>query len=317
MNFRGKFLRLFNKVYTRELSAIVKYYDKNPFCKKNAPKIIVSALDGSKTTCGLADRLKGMLSAYAYAKATGVDFVIRHKIPFDLSMFLVPNKYDWKCKDEQVSMNVYDSRPFVLYNNTNPEKLQKLDGSKQYHFYSNVNFIPYINKLFGTEFSFHELYNELFKPSDMLMNEVRKFQPDNADYISISFRFTQLMGDFKDVVGQELDDDKKKVLIAKCHNLIERIYNEHDQKYMVLVTADSQRFIDTLGGIPYVFTLPGKIGHIGHESGMETHLKTFLDFYMISQAKKVYMGYSGRMWKSQFAQSAAETTGVPYQAIQF
>ena len=84
-----------------------------------------------------------------------------------------------------------------------------------------------------------------------------------------------------------------------------------------MVTSDSQKFIESVQDIDFVFTIQGSIGHIGFSSGESIALKTCEDFYMISQARKVYMAYSEDMYRSCFARDAAKTTDVCYEELFF
>lgn len=127
----------------------------------------------------------------------------------------------------------------------------------------------------------------------------------------------QLMGDFKDVCGSVLDDNGQKDLATRCLAFIERIHKAHPETKNVLITTDSMKFAEEAKKMNYVFVVPGKIGHIGYSDDYEVHLKMIIDFLLISKAKKAYMGYSGEMYKSHFAESAAEITGIPYENIHF
>ena len=72
--------------------------------------------------------------------------------------------------------------------------------------------------------------------------------------------------------------------------------------------------------LPYVHVRPGPIGHVGHPDEKmqdEVNMKTFLDFYMISMADKVYLGISGEMYNSNYARTAALIGGRSFEIIRY
>lgn len=287
--------------------------------EKTPSPLQVYSLD-SRTTyaCGFADRLRGMITTYAYAKATGLPFRIDHRLPFQLEEFLVPNQIDWRTKPEELSYNLLHANPIVMLDYTKGERLLKLSKNRQHHYYSNINAIALINKHYGTHFTYSQLYDELFKPSELLSDAMQPYEKYIQEgYISISFRFLQLMGDLVDVCGKTLSEEEQQKLTTKCIEFVENMHAQHSDIKHILVTTDSIKFLNAVNQLPYVFIIPGRIGQIAFRSDSEINLKMFLDFSLISKAKKAYMAYTGDMYKSHFAQSAAETTGIPFESIGF
>lgn len=292
---------------------LVKRYNIFPL-NKGGNNIVVAASNGS----GLADRLRGMISVYAYAKVTNKKFFIEHENPFKLYDYLEPNCYNWRDEKSEITHNIFYAKPIVFTDHATPNFLFEKKIKKQEHIYTNVNILNLLNKKFKTSFTYHDLYQELFKPSERLKQAYMKYiDKINDGYISVSFRFLQLMGDFKDGIGEVLPHKEQMELLEKCKCFLISLKNNHADIKNILVTSDSQRLIDYISDIDFVFTIDGKIGHIQYNHSDDVILKTFLDFYMISQAKKVYMAYSGQMYKSKFSQSAAETTGVPFESVNF
>lgn len=288
--------------------------------KEEAPAPLqVYSLD-SRTTyaCGFADRLRGMITTYAYAKATGLPFRIDHRLPFQLEEFLLPNQVDWRTNPNELSYNLLHANPIVMLDFTKGERLVKLSKKRQHHFYSNINAIALINNHYGTNFTYSQLYTELFRPSNLLKEAMAPYEKFIQEgYISISFRFLQLMGDLVDVCGKTLPENEQQKLTAKCIRFVEDMHAKNSNINHILVTTDSMKFLDAVNQLPYVFVIPGRIGQIAFKSDNEINLKMFLDFFMISKAKKAYMAYTGDMYKSHFAQSAAETTDIPFESIGF
>lgn len=306
-----------SNIFIEERSLIRKYY-KYSKEQHGLRSLAIFSLDGKDYTNGFADRLRGMITVYAYAKATGTPFRIEHKIPFQLQDYLQPNVVNWIFKENEKTYNLKYANPIVMFDHTKGSRFRWLPKNRQYHFYCNINAITLINKYYHTSFTYSQLFHELFKPSQALLDSIAPFDKyRKASYISISFRFMQLMGDLKDEWGKTLNQSEQSKYIKNCLSFIETIHNKNLNVTYVLVTSDSKTFMNHVKTLPYVFTLPGEIGHIGHSCSDAINMKMFLDFYMISQAKKAYMGYTGEMYKSNFAKSAAATTGIPYEAIHF
>lgn len=89
---------------------------------------------------------------------------------------------------------------------------------------------------------------------------------------------------------------------------------EQNQK-TILVTSDSQTFIDAVSKLDFVYVVPGKIGHIGYLQGCEIVEKMLLDFYLISQADHVYSAQSGEMYGGAFANSPLCLITPPIQQL--
>ena len=124
-----------------------------------------------------------------------------------------------------------------------------------------------------------------------------------------------LMGDFKDCRGEVLSDDEKSDLLARSLSVIGQLHEKENKT--ILVTSDSQTFLDKASTLDYVYIAPGKTGHIGFSQGQDIYDKVFLDFFLISRAEHVYMAYSGKMYRSNFAKTAVRTNYVPYDEIEF
>ena len=292
---------------------------KYKFKKEKILPCVIFSLDGTLFNNGLVDRLRGLVNSYAYAKANNIDFRIEHKVPFHLEEFIQPNKYNWTLKPSEKSYNLRYASPISMLDNPNEDgkRLLSLSKSRQYHFYTNTGrIISLMNKERGKSYSISELYNELFIPTEKLQTQIdihKKVLGDN--YISISFRFMQLLGDLIDIHGETLCEEKQIQLIKLCKEQIIKLKQREPEVEKILVTSDSQKFIDKVADIPYVYIIPGEIGHIGHMGG-NIFLKTFLDLYMISYAKKVYLCVGEGMYKSNYARFAAQTQNKPFEIIE-
>lgn len=301
-----------------EVELIRKMY-KLKFVKEEVPPIALFCLDNRTTNYGFADRLRGMVSCYAYAKAVDIPFRIEHIDPFDLSEYFIPNSYDWQLKQGEKSYNLLYSNPVYFVQNI-PDilsmRLFKKSKKRQHHLYTNTGYIKEVNNKYNKNYVFGNLFTELFKPSVMLEKLIDKQKLHiNGNYVSVSFRFMQLMGDFKDSWGETLSEEDRNDLLNKSLTLVKSLY-EQEQK-TIFVTSDSQTFLDVVSKLDFVYVIPGEIGHIGYSQNRGVTEKMFLDFCMISQADHVYMAHSGKMYRSNFAKTAAMSSNTPYTEISY
>lgn len=282
---------------------------------------IVHTCNGFTWSGGLADRLKGIVSAYEWCKRHDRPFKINFCEPFNLQDYLVPNEYDWLPND--VSYEGRNVHPIICLMEPRTGKYladkwndifdkwmgkETQDMSMQYHIYTNV---------YCSDCNFSHLFNTLFKPCDRLQKELaHHFDLIGEKYISISFRFTTLLGDFTDCTGSPLDTDRKEKLILDSLNAIVEISHKAPKHDMILVTADSQTFLNRIK-YPDVYVVPGELGHIDYDHSDDVNMKTFLDFFMISKAEAVYLAKGPGMYNSAFAKTAAMVNDKPFEIFEY
>ena len=85
----------------------------------------------------------------------------------------------------------------------------------------------------------------------------------------------------------------------------------------MLVTADSTKFLQAAKSLPFVYIIKGEIGHINFVYSDEVNMKTFLDFFMIANAKKVYLAKSEGMYNSDFARRASMVYDKPFEIVEY
>jgi hypothetical protein len=125
------------------------------------------------------------------------------------------------------------------------------------------------------------------------------------------------LGDFQepDITFPVLPDNEKKNLVHKCLVLLEKIYKENDYG-KVLVTSDSASFLEEAKRLDFVYVIPGKISHIdSRHTDYKTHLKLFLDYFMLSFSKKIYLVVEDGMYMSGFSYRVALHNNIPFIAI--
>ncbi|MDE5935044.1 MAG: hypothetical protein K2G95_04655, partial [Muribaculaceae bacterium] len=143
-----------------------------------------------------------------------------------------------------------------------------------------------------------------------------------GDYCAAVFRFQNLLGDFHEYRYKELAGEKEKeALVVKCLDAVSELKKRHGDKAL-LVTSDSAAFLQRVSQIEGVHIIPGKLIHIDQvsgevdgDTGREVYMKSFLDFYMLSEAQKIYRIGTSYMYPSEFPVYAAKVNGIPFESI--
>lgn len=301
------------------------------YCDKSIPnsqqKIIVYINNGWTWHAGLCDRLRAITALFDWCKKNNRKYRIKFIHPFCLQDYLIPNEYDWLLNDSDLSYNLKFSLPVRMMYGPDVERL-RLSG----HLY------PLVNKWMDDRFAvdkqqihvytnlftdssldnFGKSFNELFKPVPKLHEQICfHLEKMGGKYISISYRFTTLLGDFEDCTTVVLSSEARSKLIDECLRAVEIIRKYAPLHERVLVTSDSPTFIEKVKQLPDVYVIPGKIGHIDYQHSDDVNMKTFLDFFLISKAEKVYLARSGQMYRSAFAKTAAMANGRPFEMFEF
>ena len=239
-----------------------------------------------------------MFSTYYYCLKEGIDFKVVWPYPFHLQDYLEPNQVKWLIDGKAISHNKNEVafRFFNSYSlmNNNETSFLKIMNTKKHeiHVYSNITL---------HEEMYHIFFNDLFKPSKML-SDALQYNTDKigGKYISVSFRFIGILGDFKDTyLKKELGAEEKEKYISKCLDVICRLKTKHPNVPKILVTSDSRVFLEKASSLAYVYIIPGTVVHIdGVNKNMEQNdLKVFLDMLMISKAECCYSYSYGKMFK--------------------
>jgi hypothetical protein len=76
----------------------------------------------------------------------------------------------------------------------------------------------------------------------------------------------------------------------------------------VLVTSGSSTFLGKIQDLDNVYTIPGKVVHIDSVTNekQEVYLKSFVDFFTLSPAQKVYNIGTSIMYRTDFPAYAAK-----------
>lgn len=290
-------------------------------------RVVISIHDGKYTTGGLTDRLRGIVSTYMVCKQLDVPFRIHFVSPFNLTDYLLPNEYDWRIASEDVVFDnevaehlVIDVLDDTRYQMMKVHELtrKRIEGmrKRQLHFYSN-NHSCYA---FG---NYGELFNELFKPSQLLqdaIDEQKKHLGD--DYISLSLRFQQLLGDFQDHPDSiSLSSEEQEKLIQKCIDKVEAIHDAVAKGRKILIASDSIRFLERVKSLDYAYVIAGNVMHIDYcdssRENKDAYMKLFMDMFLIADASEIYLLKTGKMFASGFPYAASLLKKKPFKMIEF
>lgn len=308
-------------VLWREPKMVCRYYLNSDTCKEkdSCSHKNIFMVDGRVGHGGMFDRLKGAISVYAISKIHQKDFRIHFSYPFELQKYLEPNKYDWRIDKGDIQYSFPHSRPLFLYGECYaPQRLFK-NRKCEAHFYYGYDSLDIINVRYGTNYEWGQLYRELFKPTPYLQQYINYYQKDiGSDYIAIHTRFLNLLGDkVETTINPELPSSERMMLMEQIRDKIFGLAKQNDNM-RVMLASDSMTFIDYMKKeMKDVYVIPGTVKHIdtaGHTDDTE-NLKMFLDYYMISGAKRVCSVLSEGMWPSAFPEYAAKISGSEFERI--
>jgi hypothetical protein len=266
---------------------------------------------------GFADRMKGIVSLYHFCLCKEIPFKINYAYPFCLSDFLQPNKYDWQINEKMISFHRKEAKLMFLYGKNKVKRLFCLNTSKQIHAFFNTDIVEQLNAEFHTDYTWGQLFGQLFKPAEILQSEInRHLKIINGNYICAVFRFQNLFGDFQEYKCQPLNETEQNILIQKClKSLLELQEEENSRK--ILVTSDSAKFLTAVAELENIFAFPAKVVHIDctENEQYNVYMKSFLDFYLISNAEKVFCVGTKEMYPSEFPMYAAKINDIPFERI--
>jgi hypothetical protein len=298
-----------------------EYYRSGEVLPAGYPKTVVYMADGRAFSGGLADRLRGIVSTYKLCKELNIAFKIHFTSPFFLKDFLLSAGYDWHISPGEICYNWKQARPCFIYTGNNSMERQAFwarhffrERYKQVHVYTNM---VIADKEYGG------LFRELFRPTpdletlvDYHRGQIKVMDGGGGHmYISVAFRFLQLLGDFTepDSNFSVLPDNERDALIHKCIGHLKEIYRENDYA-KVLVTSDSITFLEEARKLPFVYVIPGEISHTGYRQNINKNavLKVFLDYFMLSYSQKIYLVVEEQMYQSGFSRRAALHGNIPF-----
>ncbi|MDO4163121.1 MAG: hypothetical protein Q4D56_01865 [Bacteroides sp.] len=321
-NFVRGFLKavlLSGRYHRREKALKRKYYVDSEKKGIQTTQVVVM-VDGRYLHGGLCDRLRGIAGVYGYCKERKIPFYLHYVYPFRLETYLEPNRCDWRIGPDQISYHPQEALPVVLTVRSLQSKMHRLYLNRIIAAYPHRQLHVYTNTVLNDK-HFSMNFSDLFKPSLRLQEAIS----DNllrigSSYVAMVFRFQQLLGDFKEGYFPTLSPEEGKRLMQTCIDKVDEIHSLRHPDAKVLVTSDSVTFLETVQRqLAYVDIIPGKVVHVDFTLNAENdvYLKSFLDLFMLSKARKVYLFQTGNMYHSGFAKRAAKIEDVPYEEIIF
>ena len=280
-------------------------------------------VDGTRPHGGMFDRLKGLTTLYGLAKVRKSEFKIHFVYPFNLSTYLEPNKHDWAISPQELSFSYPYARPLIVYGEwVHPTRIFKRRHG-EIHVYYGFDSIVDLNRAFGTNYGFGELYRELFRPSAYLQTNIERIQGEiGSNYIACHIRFTNLLGDKVEIYGRQdsLDEESKLKLMNICLSTINSIGEKHSGMRIMLAT-DSGIFTQFVHQqCANIYIIPGEIKHVDTVDGNTTNdvnLKLFLDYYLMAGAEQVYsiINREETLYASDFPNFAAKIGDKPFERV--
>lgn len=251
-------------------------------------------VDPKFSHCGLADRLKAIITCYNLAKKNGYSFSIIHERPFALQKYLLPNHVNWVKRYDELNYSVGNT---IFYNETNWHEEKGLKKGKEYHCYCYTgNLLPKVFADTGEEWS--HLFNELFVPCDEIMERIYATGFREKSYVAVHFRFVNALENFENNYDNALStQEEKDNLIKRCKDGLGGVKKENPGQD-VLVFSDSKVFLDSIQDLPVRTLDSASVGHISFTYGDDSIMKTFLDMFMLSRASKVYIAHAPELYNN-------------------
>ena len=107
---------------------------------------------------------------------------------------------------------------------------------------------------------------------------------------------------------------------SKIEELMSEFKNETDTSdARVMLASDSMTFIAYMRHeMPSVYVVPGTVRHVdtAGKTDDSENIKMFLDYYLISEADRVYNIVAEGMWPSAFPEYAARIGGTKFVRCQ-
>lgn len=286
--------------------------------KSNQPTIVICPFDGRLLHGGNTDRIRGILSTYQMTKRRGIPLKISWTCPFNLEDYLVPAKVDWRISPEELHYQKGMAAPVVIQDRSDSESKKLLEAALdgltgEIHVYSNSN---------AARGGYQQLYKDLFQPSEKLHNALLPhLKILGKEYYAFTFRFTALLGDFKDTLNFTLPLEEQQILMHKNLKELQSLASSIPSDSKILVTSDSKRFLDYIKDKDErIYIVPGDILHVDLCSNKNDNsdnndliwLKTFVDQHLLMHAKRVTRMTTGSMYAGEFARFAAEVGGTEF-----
>lgn len=301
------------------------YYMDMKFLKRNCtylPKFRLNAtyskdafvfvIDPKFKHPGLADRLKGIVACYNFAKKNNYNFYILYKHPFYLEKYLLPNQVNWVKEYGDLNYSIGHT---VFYNETSWHADKSLKKGKEYHCYNYTgDLLPKVFSDTGEEWA--SLFNELFVPNDEIKNSISQTGFKDKSYVAVHLRFVNALENFEGNYYNALStQEEKDNLIKRCKDGLMEIKKKNSNQE-ILVFSDSKVFLNSIQDLPVRTLDSSSIGHVSFTHSDDSVVKTFLDLFMMSRASKVYVVHAPELYNSScFALVGARIGNIDVEVL--
>jgi hypothetical protein len=126
-------VKILRYIYNKYRSIKIFLRDYSFFSKRGTNCLVFMA-DGKILHGGLADRLYGIINAFAICKIKEIPFKLYFVYPFDIRVFLIPNEYNWIVERETISYSKRYSKVVIKIQEEGWYKWIKSHLNKQIHF---------------------------------------------------------------------------------------------------------------------------------------------------------------------------------------
>ena len=299
-------------MYLEYIQCDIKNFIKNSvyrlkyrLAKARKRNVYYCVFEKNKKHAGLADRLKSVILQYNVAKANGYQFKLLWETPFKLTDYFEP-KYDWSCSFDDLEYSVLDTK---IISEVSWHKIGHLVPNKQYHCYRYAgNILPRVFE--DTGYKWCDLFNELFTPSEKLLNAYNVIGIRQKSYVAVHLRFVNALEQFENTYFNNHIEtqEERDNLILRCKTAIANIVDENEG-LDVYVFSDSKFFLNSLSDMQVKTLDSTNVGHISENSNANSQLKTFIDLWVMSKAAKVYRIQAPELFQWSYYAVLAATIG--------
>lgn len=292
-------------------------------CNEGDRKIIYMVLPETTFSGGLSDRLRAIVAIYKQCNTKNLPFRIVFE-PLHLQDYLVPNKYDSRISSKDICFDTNKVYPCTLltYHASPRNRYQQFVQNNILSYYLKQPYqqIHVYSNMICKDEEYGALFNDLFKPSaelqELIDYHLNKIGGSNT-YVSLTFRFRQHLGDFKEG-GETLPEAQREPYIARCLKCIEKsrqISRKKDSRYIRLLHIPhkgSGRRKDI--GI-YLSNSRLSCTYRIHIRRKQTYMKSFVDYFMLANAEEIFLVRDKKMYHSGFPYRAALLKRKKYSEI--
>jgi hypothetical protein len=259
--------------------------------KRRSSNTIVICVNGWVPHGAWTDRLKGIISAFDYAKSNGFEFKIWYDSPAELSQVLLPNGKDWYADNNSEKFNpLFDKVIYLIDNEDGLSSLNLLKSSKKKYFlYLNTDSLKDKNNwrsIFNTLFVFDENIKQTFNEN---LHE---------DYLNVAFvfRFIDTFGDYTIRGRKPSDIDKEKLAsdYLQKFGVYFRSISNPEKKTRYYIFSDSDFFTIRLKSMfpDFIVLHDSKRKFITNagltkETSVNVLKRTASDFYLLSKCNRI------------------------------